>query len=139
MAPVCPFVCLIYCQINVHFFLKLVISYISIGRFATLGFFEKLWLMLQGVKMGKKHPKMAKTFIFAQYFIMLPLIFLRFAENVETIVGPPTLVGLGPYNSPSSVRAFQLYSVTTHWIFLKFCMELQLYRGENVTFSDFWK
>ena len=58
------------------------------------------------------------------------------------IIGPPTLVGLGPYNSPSSVRPsvrpFQNFSVTIHCIFLKFSMELQLFKGENVTFSDFW-
>ena len=35
-----------------------------------------------------------------------------------------------------SVRPFQEFSMTIHCIFLKFCMELQLYMGGNVTFSD---
>ena len=62
--------------------------------------------------------------------------------TIHCIFGPPTLVGLGPYNSPSSVRAcvrpsvrpsvraFQKFSMTIRCIFLKFCMELQLYMGE---------
>ena len=59
---------------------------------------------------------------------------------MDAIVGPSTLVGIGTLEFTlvrPSVRPFQEFSMTIHCIFLKFCMEL--YMGENVTFSDFRK
>ena len=57
------------------------------------------------------------------------------------IFGPPTLVGIGTLEftlvracvRPSVRKILNDYPL----YFLKYCMELQLYMGENETFSDF--
>ena len=47
-----------------------------------------------------------------------------------SILGPLTLVGIGTLEFTLVRHASGKFSMTIHCIFLKFCMELQLYMGE---------
>ena len=62
------------------------------------------------------------------------------------LFGPPTLVGLGPIKSVSSVRPSvclsvcnTLFSELAHRFFLIFCMKLGVHKGSKVTEPNFWK
>ena len=55
----------------------------------------------------------------------------------EKLFGPPTKEGIGPCNSPSSVRPSALFSKTTPWNFWNFAQTLTWYRSKSNR-RNFW-